>query len=260
MVDKIRRMHRIFGKDGKAFIVAMDHCTFNGANPGLENPAETLEQVAEGGADAVLVNMGVARAFAKELAPLGFIARMDLPPTYLGEGHNSRLVYDVDYALRLGADAVIVNIGQGVGVEETTFASLAKMISYCDQWGLPVCAEAVPGGFDADKSFATLDNVAKAARIACEIGCDFMKIRYLPNFERVIRETFVPAVVLGGSKSADPRDFLQQVHDALQAGASGVAAGRNIWGCGRTVRMVKAVSAMIHKGISVDEAVGILNA
>ena len=102
---KTRRMNHIFKEDGKALIVAMDHGTFNGAAPGLEHPGETLQQIAEGGADAVLCNFGVARKFAKELAPLGYIARLDLPPTYMGQGHDSRLVFDAEYALRMGADA-----------------------------------------------------------------------------------------------------------------------------------------------------------
>ena len=114
---KTRRMNHIFKEDGKALIVAMDHGTFNGAAPGLEHPGETLQQIAEGGADAVLCNFGVARKFAKELAPLGYIARLDLPPTYMGQGHDSRLVFDAEYALRMGADAVMLNVGQGVDVE-----------------------------------------------------------------------------------------------------------------------------------------------
>lgn len=48
---KTRRMNHIFKEDGKALIVAMDHGTFNGAAPGLEHPGETLQQIAEGGAD-----------------------------------------------------------------------------------------------------------------------------------------------------------------------------------------------------------------
>ena len=257
-MGKIRRMKNIFRKNGKALIVAMDHATFNGSNPGIENPGETLKKLAEGGADAVLVNLGVARKFEKELAPLGFIARLDLPPTYLGTGHESRMVFGVDEALQLGADAVMINVGQGAGVEEITYKNLASTIFEADKYNLPVCAEAVPGGFDADSSFNTLENIAKGARIACEIGCDFLKIRYADGFEKVINETFVPSVVLGGSKSENPRDFLEVVYDAIQSGASGVAAGRNIWGADDPVKMTKAVSKIIHEGYTVDEALEIL--
>ena len=106
---KTRRMSHIFKEDGKALIVAMDHGTFNGASAGLEHPGETLSQIAEGGADAVLCNFGVARKFAKELAPLGYIARLDLPPTYMGQGMTADLYLMRNMPLRIGADAVIVN-------------------------------------------------------------------------------------------------------------------------------------------------------
>ena len=71
MFGKIRRMGRIFKEDGRALIVAMDHCSFNGTNPGLECPGKTLEEIKEGGGDAVLVNFGVARKFERELSGLG---------------------------------------------------------------------------------------------------------------------------------------------------------------------------------------------
>lgn len=255
---KIRRLNRIFKEDGKALIVAMDHCTYNGANEGLSDPVKALQEIKEGGADAVLLNFGVARQFPEAIAGLGYIARLDLPPTYMRKSHESRLVYDVDYAVSMGADAVIINIGQGLGVEEITFPALAETIQYCDKIGMPVCAEAVPGGFDAGPDFNTLDNIARGARIANEIGCDFMKIRYQEGFERVVKETMVPLVVLGGSRSEDPRDFLQVVYDAMQSGASGVAAGRNIWGYKNTKQMVKAVMGIIHNGLTVDQAYEVL--
>lgn len=257
-MNKTRRMKHIFKSDGKTLIVAMDHGTYNGASLGLENPGKTIEQIIEGGADAALVNFGVARKFASELASIGYIARLDLPPTYMGQGHDSRMTFSPDYALYMGADAVMVNVGQGAGVEETTYPQLSKTIAHCDEIGLPVCSEPVPGGFDAGKEFKTLDNIARGARIACEIGCDFMKVGYAPGFERVVEETFVPLVVLGGSKTNDEKAFLASIKDAMDAGASGVAIGRNVWGVGNTVNMTKALAAIIHQNVSVDEAFDIL--
>lgn len=257
-MNKIRRMSRIFKEDKKTLIVAMDHGTFDGASPGLINPGETISQLVEGGVDAILLNFGVARMFAKELAPAGYIARLDLPPTYLGQGHDSRMVYDVDYALYMGADAVMVNVGQGKGVEEITYPQLAKTISYCDRVGMPVCSEPVPGGFDAGPDFKTLDNIAKGARIACEIGCDFAKVGYAPGFEKVVQETFVPLVVLGGSRKNDEKEFLASIRNALDSGASGVAIGRNVWGGGKTVSMTKALAAIVHKNATAEEAYEIL--
>lgn len=155
-------------------------------------------------------------------------------------------------------DAVMVNVGQGVDVEEPTYPHLAETIAYCDSVGLPVCSEPVPGGFDAGPEFKTLDNIARGARIACEIGCDFMKVGYAPGFERIVDETFVPLVVLGGAKTDNEKEFLASIKNAMDAGASGVAIGRNVWGGGNTVNMTRALAAIIHKDASVDEAYAIL--
>ncbi|RKX77851.1 MAG: deoxyribose-phosphate aldolase [Spirochaetes bacterium] len=57
-MGKIRRLLNIFGKDGRAFIVAMDHGTNAGATRGLEDPLPVIESIEEGGADAVIVNGG----------------------------------------------------------------------------------------------------------------------------------------------------------------------------------------------------------
>ncbi|MCK5201867.1 MAG: deoxyribose-phosphate aldolase, partial [Spirochaetales bacterium] len=68
---------------------------------------------------------------------------------------------------------------------------------------------------------------------------------------------FCPVFVLGGSKSNDPADFLASIKDAFNSGASGVAIGRNVWGADDPVNMPKALAAIIHGNVSIEEAVSI---
>ncbi|RKX70961.1 MAG: deoxyribose-phosphate aldolase, partial [Spirochaetes bacterium] len=42
------------------------------------------------------------------------------------------------------------------------------------------------------------------------------------------------------------------------SGASGVAIGRNVWGADNPVNMTRALAAIIHQQVSVQEAVAIL--
>ena len=258
-MDKTRRMNRIFRKDGKSLIVAMDHGTNAGAVKGLEQPGKVVEQLIEGGADAIIANMGFAKAFAAELSGAGLIARLDLPPTQLGSGHGSRIAFDMDYALKLGADGVIVNGAPGEGVEEETLPMIARVVAACDSAGMPVLGEMVPGGFDSDPSYRTLDNLVLSARIASELGVDFIKIGYKPGFEKVVAGCFCPVVVLGGAKSSDTREFLVSIKDAIDAGASGVAIGRNVWGAADPLGMTKALAAIIHHGADIDTAFAMID-
>jgi DhnA family fructose-bisphosphate aldolase class Ia len=256
-MDKTRRMRQIFRKDGKSLIVAMDHGTNAGAVKGLEQPGAVIEAVVAGGADAVIANMGFAKKFASELAGTGLIARMDIAPTMIGKGHESRLVYEAEYALRLGADAVIVNGGPGIGVEEETLPNIAAMVEVCDALGLPVVGEMSPGGFDSAPELRTLDNIILGARIAAELGVDFVKTIYQPGFEKVIEGCFCPVVVLGGAKTDDTRAFLSSIVDAVSRGGAGVAIGRNVWGAEKPAAMAMALAAIVHDGADADTALEI---
>ncbi len=257
-MDKTRRLHRIFAKDGKALVVAMDHGTNAGAVKGLERPASVIEAVAEGGADAIIANLGFAKAFAAELAPVGLILRLDIPPTAIGTGHDSRVVFGVEEALKLGADAVIVNGGPGDG-EKDSYAAIAAAVKAAEGSGVPVIGEICPGGFDADPSLKTLDNLVLGARIACELGVDVIKIAYKSGFRAVVEGSFVPVLVLGGAKSDDQRGFLSSVREALDSGGSGVAIGRNVWGAPNPRSMAEALCSLIHRDADIDAAMRILN-
>ncbi len=258
-MDKIRRLRHIFKDDGRAFIVAMDHGTFSVPEKGLDKPAEVIKQVVDGGADAIITNLGFARKFARELAVVGLILRLDIPHTLLGKGHDSTLVFGIENALKVGADAVIVNSGPGKGVEEKTLPNMAAVVDECEGWGMPVVGEMVPGGFDSAPELRTLENVILGARIASELGVDFIKTLYKPGFEKVVEGSFVPVVVLGGVKTDDQAVFLSSIKDAIDQGAAGVAIGRNVWGAENPFNMSRALAAIIHDNAAVDKAVDILN-
>jgi len=251
-------MSRVFRPDGKVLIVAMDHGTNSGAPKGLEFPAQTISKIKKGGADAVIANYGLVKTFAEELSGLGVILRLDIPPTMLGKGHDSALVYGVEEALRLGADAVIANAGPGVGVEERTLPQLAACASLCDQWGMPLVGEMVPGGFDSDPGIRTLENIKLGARIASELGADFIKTVFQPGFREVVEASYVPVVVLGGSKTNDDGAFLTSIREAIDSGAAGVAIGRNVWGHENPEGMTRALVSIIHENASVEEALAYL--
>lgn len=255
-----RRMNRIFRPDGKTLIVALDHGLLDGPCPGLENPVETIAKIATGGADAVLTSYGIARQFARELAPLGLILRIDGAATNLGkqsDGPSSSLFFKVEEALRLGADAVVVTALPGSAKEEASLENLAAAVSAAHRWGLPVLGEMVPGGFNSGPEYRTQPNIAMAARIGVELGADFIKTPYTSGFEAVTSACFRPVVILGGSKRGSERDMLADIRAAIDAGGAGVAIGRNIFQTENPVAMTAAVVALVHEGVSVDRAMAI---
>jgi fructose-bisphosphate aldolase, class I len=255
---RTRRLNHIFRPDGRAFIVAFDHGMIDGPAKGMEQPAETLEKIVAGGADAILTTYGTAERFAKEIESLGLIMRLDGGGTKLGEMGPGSLFYSIDDALRIGADAVAVSAFPGAPDEEQSLRSLAMVIGEAHHWGMPVMGEMVPGGFDSPDHMRTAESIAIAARVGAELGADWVKIPYAEGFDAVTTTCYVPSVILGGAKKGSEREMLEKIRVALDVGARGVAIGRNIFQADDPQAMTAAVAGLIHDNISIDEAMKIL--
>jgi DhnA family fructose-bisphosphate aldolase class Ia len=255
-------MNHIFRENGKTFIFAMDHAALFGMMAGLESPGEAIRGVRAGGADAILTSYGVGKQFVQEIGDMGLILRVDGGLSSLAEERGPlHLVYSVEDALRLGADAVGVMGMPGSRFESQMLPYLSELIGQCAEWNVPVMAEMLPGGFEDPAQFWTPENIGHACRIGAELGVDFIKTTYsgdLDSFRRIVDEVYVPLVVLGGSKSEEPQALLQVVHDAMQAGAAGVAVGRNICQYQDPTKIAAAIAAIIHDGATVQAALEIL--
>ncbi len=257
-MSQTRRLNRIFRPDGRALIVAFDHGMIDGPCKGMEQPAVTLQKIVAGGADAILTTYGMASRFAKEIASLGLIMRIDGGGTKLGVMGPGSQFFTVEDALRLGADAVGVSAFPGSAKEEETLRTLAKIAGEAHAWGLPVMGEIVPGGFDSGPEFRTPESIAISARVGAELGADWLKIPYVEGFAQVTAGCFQPVVMLGGAKKGSERMMLERIRAALDVGAVGVAIGRNIFQADDPQAMTAAVAALVHQDASIDAAMQLL--
>jgi len=252
-----RRLGHIFRPNGRALIVATEHAAIFGPCPGLERPGETIARIVAGGADAIMTSFGIARCFARDLAPVGLILRADGAPTILGPDTAGPVWFGVEEALRLGADALCVSAFPGHHTEAASLDNLAAVTRQAHAWGLAVQAEMVPGGMGGGPQTRTVENVALAARLGIELGADWVKVPYAPGFEQVTRACYKPVVILGGSRRDDEAEILAQVRAALDSGASGATIGRNIFQAPDPEAMTAALSAVIHHDASVEQALAI---
>ena len=134
---------------------------------------------------------------------------------------------------------------------------LASLVAQCREWALPVLAEMLPGGFADPARWWTAENIAFACRLGAEMGVDFIKTQYTgdpESFRRVVEATYVPIVVLGGGKRKTVEGLLGTVYGAMQAGAKGVAIGRNIYQYPEPRKITAALAAIIHEGATPEAA------
>lgn len=255
---KIRRLGHIFRPDGRALIVATEHAAIFGPGKGTERPGETIEKVVAGGADAIMTSFGIASHFARALSPVGLILRADGASTKLGPDTAAPVWFDVEEALRLGADALCVSAFPGHHTEGATLDNLASVTRRAQVWGLAVQAEMVPGGMGSGAEVRTVENVALAARVGIELGADWVKVPYVKGFRQVTDACFKPVVILGGGLRSNQAEILAEVRVAIDEGASGATIGRNIFEADDPEAMTAALSAIIHQNASVEQALAIL--
>jgi len=88
------------------------------------------------------------------------------------------------------------------------------------------------------------------------MGAHVVKTYHCQDFESVVRACPIPIIVAGGKKTPE-RDALKLTFDAVTGGAVGVDMGRNIFQSSAPVAMIRAVRAVVHEGVSVEEAFGL---
>ncbi len=259
---KTHRLDHVFKEDGKTVIFAMDHAGNFGNMEGLEKPGELVRKVRAGGADAILTTYGICTRFAKEIGGMGMILRCDGGNSVLAAQRTAmKLLFGARDALRIGADAVCVMGMPGSAHENETLPYLADLIGQCAEWSLPVMAEMLPGGFEKPGEMWTPENIGHASRIGAEMGVDFIKTNYagdVQSFCKVCAQAYVPVVVLGGSKAKTAKDLLTGIYESMQAGAAGVAVGRNISQSGHPDKITAAIVAVVHAGATVDAALELI--
>lgn len=258
-IGKSLRLRRILRR-GRAVVVAMDHGNAAGAVAGLERPPELVRQLASAGADAILVTPGMLEQVCEHVGDLAILLRIDGCVSSLGGG-PMLLYVDVEQAVSLGADAVVVNATLGADFESDELEKVGSIASESRCWGMPLVAEMLSQGMMANhmdmsgQGGDTLppdidDDVTLACRMGAELGSDVIKTRYsgsVSGFRKSIDACGVPVLVAGGPRRGPGLDgTLETVSEVMEAGASGVIFGRQIWQYADPAAAVAAVARLVH--------------
>lgn len=231
-----RRLERFFvrGADGakRCLILALDHGAADGMLPGLERTPDILKSLSRRTAQAVVLNKGLARAYG-EMVPgdVQLVVQLSAGTRHGLPDYNQSLVCAPAEALRLGADAVCVNVNLGNDLEDRMLSDLGGVVDEAHLLGLPVFAVIYARG---GQIIRELDPslVAHCVRLGGEIGADVVCSPYSgdpASYERVVRASPIPVLVAGGPKRPSPANFSEALTQALACGASGAIIGRNVF-------------------------------
>ena len=256
------RIERIKNRDtGKTVIVPMDHGISMGPINGLKDMKDAIHNVAEGGANAIVMHKGfVGEGHRGEGKDIGLIVHMSASTSLSPYPNVKTLVCTVEEAIKLGADAISIHINLGNGQEKEMLNDFGRVSNEARIWGIPLLAMIYPRG-EKIKDEYNVNAVKHASRVGNEMGADIVKVSYtgsVETFKEVVSGCSVPVVIAGGPKMDSDREILEMVKGSIDAGGAGVSIGRNVFQHKDPTAMVRAISTIVHEGSNVEDALSIL--
>jgi fructose-bisphosphate aldolase, class I len=288
---KRTRLHRILYRhglcNGTALFLPYDQGLEHGprdffANPAASDPRYVLDLAVEGAFNGVVLQIGLAEKYYADYADevplvLKLNGKTDIP--YDGEA-LSPVHASVSDAVRLGADAVGYTMYVGTPAQEADFAAYRAIREDAQRYGMPLIVWAYPRGsaIEAKGGKETFYAVDYAARTASELGADVVKVNF-PHPEKhsgvkhpydeefgsqqaidaVVRSANRTLLLVSGGEKAGDEAMLDKARQSMDAGATGLIWGRNVWQRCRTesLRFVERVQEILVKYPSTSHTPGV---
>ena len=244
----VNRMNRIIKpKSGRCVMLAIDHGYF-GNIPGQLKCFDDMTPLFQY-ADALMLTRGMLRNCVPADIDVPIVLRVSAGASMLKELSNEEINVTINDAIRLNVSALTCSIFVGGEYEKQSLMNLSKIVNWGQEYGIPTLAVTAVGR----EMVRDARYLGMASRMAAEMGSTFVKTYYCENFEEVTSICPAPVVIAGGKK-IEERDALQMSKNAINKGAKGVDMGRNIFQSDSPIGMIKAVRAIVHDNVSVDEA------
>lgn len=257
------RLKRVIDPAGVSVICALDHGMTSPTflEPLADITARTAEAVA-GGANVIMMSKGMVRVAEPAFSPTTSLALL-LSASASPEGGRPEVVQigEVEEALVLGADCVVLFTALGGDTEAGMIEILAGVGRECAALGMPFIAEAefptTYASVEELKAQYGFEYLRRNVRLCAELGADIVKTNWPgdpDSFRKLVEAANgIPVVLAGGSRLED-RELLWRMEQAVAAGAIGCSVGRNIFMHRSPEAITRALSRVIRERWSAEKA------
>lgn len=262
-VGKAMRLKRVIDRDGVSVICALDHGMTSPTflEPLADIRTRTAEVVA-GGANVIMMSKGMIRIAEPAFAPTTSLALLLSASARPGDTRPEIVnIADVEEALQLGADAVVLFTALDGENEADMITILSTVGRECAMLGMPFIAEAeFPTTYASVEELNQqygFDYLCRNVRLCTELGADIVKTNWpgdADSFARLVEAANGIPVVLAGGSRLDDLELLTRMEAAMDAGAVGCSVGRNIFMHHSPEALTRALSRVIRERWPVDRA------
>ena len=259
--------------NGKLMVLPIDQGLEHGPvdffdNPPCGNPDYQLELALNGKYSAIAVHYGLADKYLHKFAGrvplvLKVNGKTCIPPD---DEAFSPLTSTVEDAVRMGASAIGYTLFVGSPQQDRDIAQFMEVRREAEKAGMPIIMWAYPRGTYVNKTGGknSIYAVDYAARVACELGADVVKVNYpemskpemypapynelrmseLEAARKVVQSAGRTLVIFSGGAKVSNDQLVQQVRTGMDAGGVGLIFGRNMWQ--RPMEEALEVSQKVH--------------
>ncbi|MBI5392075.1 fructose-bisphosphate aldolase [Candidatus Woesearchaeota archaeon] len=260
MHDKIRDLLN----ENKALFLSMDQGLEHGPkdfNLTTIDPKYVLEIALKGQYSGMILQKGIAEKYYENYRhEIPLIIKVNGKTSLVQTDPYSPQLCSVKNAVKLGAKAVGYTIYLGSSYEAEMLREFSKIAEEAHDHGIPVIAWMYPRGSFIQNE-ADTDLLAYAARVGLELGADFIKMKYngdKQGMKWVVKCAGKTRVLVAGGEKTAPEHLLQETYEVIQAGATGLAIGRNVWQSSEPLKITEALKAIVFNKKTPEQAVKLL--
>jgi len=247
--------------NGRGVWIPIDHGVSDYPIEGLRDTEATIKSLISAGVDAIIAHKGVVGHYNRlcENTNTSMVIHLSASTRHGGlESSNKVLVGGVDEIRKRGGIGVSCQVNMGSDREPEMIERMGEISRQAMLEGLPMFGMVYARGPNLNimKGDVTKGN-AHAVRLAFELGCDAAKTVWTgdkESFAEIVNAVPIPILVAGGPSTEDSRAILTMIREALDAGASGVCMGRQVFGHPQVESIAKAIVMLVHQDASVDDA------
>lgn len=232
---KIVRLNRFYLPDTQIAVIApVDHGLTLGPIDGLESVTAISRWIRTPGITGIIAHKGMIDRLAARhlLTGLGVMVHLNGMTAGGVEPNRKELVTEIETALRLGADAVSIQLNFDGANDAHNLTLLGQVVDRAMRFDLPVMPM-VYDVYPAASSDRSLARLRHLMRVAIELGADALKVATpasLGDVRLLLADVAadIPIFLAGGARAAPPR-VLDVLREALRWGGRGLCMGRNLF-------------------------------
>jgi class I fructose-bisphosphate aldolase len=258
------RLHRLLYEHGPAngtlMLLPIDQGLEHGPvdffpNPASADPEFEYRLAAEGGFSGIALHIGLAEKYMRNYAGrVPLVLKINGKTTIPSDDEAfSPMTASVEDAVRLGADAIGYTLYIGSPAQAEDMAQLAAVREEAERFGMPLIVWSYPRGTAIEEKGGRdgLYAIDYAARVACEMGADIVKLNF-PKLEgsklgaqpkpynelkmelhdaveKIVNSAGRTMVLFSGGSKIGDEDLLEKAKMSMECGATGLIFGRNLW-------------------------------